>query len=98
MEIEVTRETRNELLGRREVGFNLRFDGPTPTRVQVIGKLSALLSVQEKQVALDSLKTSCGKTECSGYARVYDTEEQRNKVERSHILSRGMPKAKAEEA
>lgn len=98
MEFEVTRDTRNELLERREVEFALRFDGSTPSRLQVIGKLSALLNVNEKQVALDSLKTGFGRTECTGRARIYDTEDRRNRTERSFLLSRGIPKPKEEGA
>jgi len=98
MEFEVTRESRNELLGRREVNFSLTFDGPTPSRMQVVGKIAALMNVQEKQVVLDSLKTSFGMTACTGSARVYDTEERRNQIERSFLLTRGVPKPKEEGA
>jgi small subunit ribosomal protein S24e len=96
MDIEVTRDTRNELLSRREVDFILRFDGPTPTRMQVIGKLAAGLNVNEKLLVLDTMKTSFGKTELSGIARVYDSEEQKSKTERAYLSSRGMPKPKEE--
>ncbi|OPX73076.1 MAG: 30S ribosomal protein S24e [Methanoregulaceae archaeon PtaB.Bin108] len=98
MEFEVTRDTRNELLGRREVDFSLSFDGATPSRMQVVGKLAAVLNVPEKQVVLDSLKTSFGLTACTGSARVYDTEERRNQIERSFLLKRGVPKPKEEGA
>ncbi|MCQ8893346.1 MAG: 30S ribosomal protein S24e [Methanolinea sp.] len=98
MDIEVTRDTRNELLGRREVDFVLRFDGPTPSRMQVLGKVAAILNVKENQVALDSLKTSFGMTSCTGKARIYDTEDIRNRVERPFLLSRGVPKPKEEGA
>jgi small subunit ribosomal protein S24e len=98
MDFEVTRDTRNELLSRREVDFSLRFDGPTPSRTQVTGKLSALLNVNEKLLVLDSLKTSFGMTELSGKVRVYDTEEQRARTERAFLMNRGIPKAKEEGA
>ncbi|MCU0632934.1 MAG: 30S ribosomal protein S24e [Methanolinea sp.] len=98
MEFEVTRDTRNELLGRREVDFSLQFDGPTPSRMQIVGKIAALMNVQEKQVVLDSLKTCFGMTACTGSARVYDSEERRNKTERSFLINRGVPKPKEEGA
>lgn len=98
MEIEVTRETRNELLGRREVEFVLHFDGPTPSRIQVLGKLAAMLNTKENLLALDSMKTQFGMTSCSGQARIYDTEEGRNKTEREFLLRRGVPKPKEEGA
>jgi ribosomal protein S24E len=47
---------------------------------------------------LDSMKTSYGKTELSGMARVYDSEEQKSKTERAYLSSRGMPKPKEEGA
>jgi small subunit ribosomal protein S24e len=97
MDFEVTRDTRNELLARREVDFRLRFDGSTPSRMQVIGKLAATLNVNEKLLVLDSMK-SYGKTELSGMARVYDSEEQKSKTERAYLSSRGIPKPKEEGA
>ncbi len=96
MDFVVTRDTRNELLSRREVDFSLRFDGPTPSRMQVIGKLAATLNVNENVLVLDSMKTSFGKTELSGKARIYDSEEQKAKTERSFLMARGMPKPKEE--
>lgn len=98
MEFKVTRDTRNELLGRREVDFSLSFDGPTPSRMQVVGKIAAVMNVPEKQVVLDSMKTSFGMTACTGRARVYDSEERRNTTERSFLLTRGIPKPKEEGA
>ncbi|HEU17289.1 MAG TPA: 30S ribosomal protein S24e [Methanolinea sp.] len=96
MEFEVTRDIRNELLGRREVDFTLRFDGPTPSRVQVIGKLAAQLNVGGDQMVLDSMKTSYGMTELRGNARIYDSKEAKEKTERSYLVTRGMPKQKEE--
>ena len=96
MECVVTRDSRNELLSRREVDFSLRFDGATPSRMQVIGKLAATLNVNEKLLVLDSFKTGFGKTELSGKARVYDTEEQKAKTERAFLMTRGVPKPKEE--
>ncbi|HON81814.1 MAG TPA: 30S ribosomal protein S24e [Methanoregulaceae archaeon] len=98
MEFEVTRDSRNELLSRREVDFSLRFDGATPSRKQVAGKLAASLNVNEKLLVLDSLKTMFGKTELSGRARVYDTEEQKKKTERAFLMTRGVPKPREESA
>jgi small subunit ribosomal protein S24e len=98
MDFEVTRDARNELLSRREVDFSLRFDGPTPSRMQVIGKLAAMLNVNEKLLVLDSLKTSFGMTQLSGKARIYDSEEQKAKTERAFLMIRGMPKIKEEGA
>jgi small subunit ribosomal protein S24e len=98
MDFEITSDKRNELLSRREVQFNLKYDGATPSRMQIIGKLCALLNVKENQITLDTLNSSFGKTEITGSARIYDSEESRNKTERPHLAARGMPKPKEEGA
>ena len=92
MDITITSDTRNELLSRREIRFTIRYDGATPSRPQTIGKLCALLNVKEQQLALGSLLTSFGKTELTGEARVYDSEEGCKKTERAHLMTRGAPK------
>jgi small subunit ribosomal protein S24e len=98
MDFEVTSDKRNELLSRREVRFTLRYEGATPSRMQIIGKVCALLNVKEQQVVLDALNSSFGKMELTGDVRIYDSEEGRNKTERAHLMTRGMPKPKEEGA
>ena len=98
MDFEITSDKRNELLSRREVRFTLRYDGATPSRMQIIGKVCALLNVKEQQVVLDSLKSSFGKMELTGEARIYENEEGKKKTERAHLMARGMPKPKEEGA
>ena len=55
MDFEITSDKRNELLSRRELQFTLKYDGATPSRMQIIGKLCALLNIKEHQITLDSL-------------------------------------------
>ena len=98
MDFEITSDKRNELLSRREVRFTLRYDGATPSRMQIIGKVCALLNVKEQQVVLDSLKGSFGKMELAGEARIYENEESKMRTERAHLMARGMPKPKEEGA
>ena len=98
MDFEITSDKRNELLSRREVQFNLKYDGATPSRMQIIGKLCALLNIKENQVTLDSLNGSFGKMLITGAARIYENEEMRNKTERPFLAARGMPKPKEEAA
>jgi small subunit ribosomal protein S24e len=98
MDFEITSDKRNELLSRREVQFTLKYDGANPSRMQIVGKLCALMNVKEHQVTLDTLHSSFGKTEITGSARIYDSEEGRNKTERPHLAARGQPKKQEEEA
>jgi small subunit ribosomal protein S24e len=96
MDFEIESDKRNELLSRREIQFTLKYDGATPSRMQIIGKLCALLNVKESMVVLDSLTSKFGMTTITGSARVYDTEDGKRKTERPHLSMRGMPKPKEE--
>ncbi len=98
MEFTITRDIRNELLSRREVEFTLSFDGATPARQLILGKLAATLNVNEKQLVLDSLATKFGVQVLTGKARIYDTEEAKMRTERTFLMKRGVPKPKEEEA
>lgn len=98
MDFEIESDKRNILLSRREVQFTLKHDGATPSRMQIIGKLCALLNVKEQVVVIDNLHSSFGKMELTGSARIYDSEEGKKKTERAHLFARGMPKPKEEGA
>jgi small subunit ribosomal protein S24e len=96
MEITITEDKRNELLKRREIFFRVTYEGPTPSRQQVLDKLTALLNLTANLTVIDSLTTRFGKTEVTGKARVYDTEDMKVQIERPYLLQRGK-KAEATE-
>jgi small subunit ribosomal protein S24e len=96
MEITITEDKRNELLKRREIFFRVTYGGPTPSRQQVLDKLTALLNLTANLTVIDSLTTRFGKTEVTGKARVYDTEDMKVQIERPYLLQRGK-KAEATE-
>lgn len=98
MEFEFIRDERNELLARRELGFVLTFEGPTPSRKEILGKLCALKNIDEQVIVLDSLKTTFGKQEILGNVRVYDDAETLNMTERDYLTKRSQVKAEEEEA
>jgi small subunit ribosomal protein S24e len=98
MDFEIESDKRNNLLSRREIQFTLKYDGATPSRMQIIGKLCALLNVKEPMIVLDTLHSSFGKMEIHGTARAYDSEEVKVKTERPYLSARGMPKPKEEGA
>ncbi|WP_298668453.1 30S ribosomal protein S24e [uncultured Methanofollis sp.] len=96
MEFEITRDYRNELLSRREVHFTLSYEGATPSRAQILGKLGALLNAKENLMVLDSTKKQFGMMELRGVARIYDDEENMKMTERAYLLKRSAPKAAKE--
>ncbi len=97
MEIEIVQDTRNELLGRRELRFVLSHDGPTPSRKEIVGKLCATSNVPAELTVLGPLSTRYGTMQAEGELRIYDTEEAKNRAESDYLFRRGEPKP-AEEA
>jgi small subunit ribosomal protein S24e len=95
-DLKITGDRRNELLKRRELSFALGYTGSTPSRSDVMGKVCAILSLDEKKVVLDSVKTRFGERRMEGTARVYDDEEMLRKTERPYLMDRGRPKAAKE--
>ena len=97
-DLKITGDRRNELLKRRELSFTLGYTGSTPSRSEVMGKVCAILNLDEKKVVLDSVKTRFGERKMVGSARVYDDEAMLRKTERGFLMERGKPKAKEGEA
>lgn len=96
MDFKLTEDRRNELLQRRELTFTVTYNGPTPSRQQVLDKLSALLNLNQNLVVIDSLTTRFGKMEIQGTARLYDSQEMISQLERPYLLNRGKPKGEQE--
>jgi small subunit ribosomal protein S24e len=96
VDLKITADRRNELLKRRELSFSLGYTTNTPSRSEVMGKVCAVLSLDEKKVVLDSVRTRFGERRMEGTARVYDDEEVLKKTERPYLMERGRPKAAKE--
>jgi len=92
-DLKITGDRRNELLKRRELSFSLGYTGSTPSRSEVMGKVCAVLNLDEKKVVLDAVKTRFGERRMLGSARVYDDEAMLKKTEQGYLLERGKPKA-----
>lgn len=88
MEVEVDSDQENRLLSRREVRFTVRHDAGTPGREAVRDALKAALKLKDQPLVIDHIKTSFGKREANGYAKVYESLEAASRVERRHVLVR----------
>ena len=75
MEVEILSDRENPLLGRREVRFRLSFQGTTPSRQDVRGKVVALLNSDKELTVLDMIKTDFGSNTAIGYVKVYANKE-----------------------
>ena len=88
MDIQVITEKNNPILNRREIAFKVIHDEATPSRKSVVEKLAATQNSKVGLVFVDSLRTEFGKRETIGYAKIYETAERAEQVERAHIIER----------
>lgn len=93
-DLKITGDRRNELLKRRELSFTLGYTGSTPSRSEVMGKVCAILNLDEKKVVLESVRTRFGERRMEGIVRVYDEEAMLARTERAYLAARGKAKAK----
>lgn len=99
MDISIIEEKNNTLLNRKELKFNVTFEGPTPARNDVKSKLAAMLNVPIELIIVQDMKNMFGKQELSGYARIYEDASRMKEVEKEYSLKRNeLPEPEAEEA
>jgi small subunit ribosomal protein S24e len=95
MDVEVTEDRKNPLLGRREVKFKVSFQGQTPTRKDVRSKVVAVLNSDKELTILDKVAPDYGAQTAKGYVKVY-ADKEAMKIEPAYKMKRNFPPAKAE--
>ncbi|MDD3399098.1 MAG: hypothetical protein PHW93_05840 [Candidatus Methanomethylophilaceae archaeon] len=97
MDFEFTRDEENGLLNRTELDFVLKYDGATPSRKEIMGKLCTLRNVNIANCVIDSLIGEFGKQEVVGQARIYESEEELKATELDYVIKRCNSEEKSEE-
>jgi small subunit ribosomal protein S24e len=106
MELKITQQKENALMGRKDVTFALAHAGETtPSRTQVRQLVAAELGTKTENVVIDVMETQYGIGATTGVARAYKSPDAARATERTHLLKRNQlyiekPKkegAKAEE-
>lgn len=102
MELKITQNKDNALLGRKDITFQLGHAGETtPSRVQVRQLVAAEVGTKTENVVIDNMTTEYGLGRTTGIARAYKTADEARKSERVHLLKRNalyIEKAKKEGA
>lgn len=88
MDIKIIEDKNNVLLKRREVKFEVTFDGATPTRIDVKNKIAALLNVSLDLVVVQKMNNEFGRQLSKGYVKIYETLDRMQQIEKSHIVER----------
>ncbi len=98
MDIEIKEQNENPLLNRKEIQFECVYQGEaTPNVIDVKNKLVALLDADKKLLVVDSVLPKFGEGKADGYAKIYDSEENLNKIETKHVLAKNQEPQKEEE-
>lgn len=95
MDLSVDTRSKNELFGREDVSFTVKFDGAIPSRKQVREALSTAIGMPAPQVVLVRLRGGFGVRTAKGLAHAYLTPES-VKNEKRHLLVRDGLAEKAE--
>ncbi len=93
MEIQIIKDKTNSLLNRREISLRVK-DKATPSRIEVKGKLAALLNSKPELIVIERLDTIYGKQELMGTACIYQAEERLKQLAHQHLIARDAPKVK----
>jgi small subunit ribosomal protein S24e len=98
MEINVNEKIENPLLNRTEIRFDCTYQGEaTPKVLDVKNRLVATLNVDKNLLVVHNLKPSYGEGKANGYAKLYDSEESLNKIEREHVVVKNKEASKEDE-
>lgn len=96
MEIEILNERENPLLKRKEIRFNVIYEGAVPSLKEVRGKLLSVLNSNDKLTIVDGIKPKFGRTVAKGYAKIY-LDENGMKAEPKHRLKKNFEEKKPKE-
>ena len=90
MDINITEDKNNALLNRREIKFTVKFDGATPSRNDVKGKLVAMLNAPLELAIIQKMDGEYGMQELAGYAKIYEDAARMTQVERDYSIKRNV--------
>jgi len=94
MAIEITKDTKNKLLSRRELEFSLP-GKLTQSRKETLAELAKQLGVPESKIVIDSIVQRTGSNITLGKAKIYDSEDAMKKVSLEYKSARGKKKKEA---
>ena len=89
MDLKITQNKDNQLMGRKDIAFQLGHAGETtPSRTQVRQLVAAEVGTKTENVVIESMQTEYGLGRTHGVARAYKSPEEARKTERTHLLKR----------
>ncbi len=88
MHVEFIKREKNPLLRREEILFEIKDIKATPSRKEILEKLSALLAKDKELIVVKNIKNVFGTGKAEGLAYLYDSKEILKNLEPEFILKR----------
>lgn len=79
MKITKKEEKENPLLHRKEIKLNIKDYKETPSRRDIVDKITAKLNIDEEKLVIDKVDQEYGKKEANCTVKIYDSEEAKEK-------------------
>jgi len=104
METNVLSKKENPLFARTEITAEVKFQGKTPSRKEIMGGIADKIGTKPELIAIRKIEQIFGSKELKITAHIYKTKEEMEKTEPKYIFSRNAGKkgkeaeAKAEPA
>ena len=96
MELIIKEQKSKPLFNKEQVTAELKFDGPTPSTMDIKKEIASKIKKDEKLVAVESIKTKFGERSAKVIANVYEKEEDLMKTEPKHVKRKNVPGFKIE--
>ena len=100
MDLKITQNKDNQLMGRKDIAFQLGHAGETTqSRTQVRQLLASQIGTKTENVVIESMESEYGRGASKGTARAYKSADAARGTERAHFLKRNalyVEKAKKE--
>lgn len=94
MDIKIINDKENAVVERREINFETVFEGATPNRDEIKGKLAAITNASTNLIIIDNMKTEFGNQKLMGYAKIYKDETRLKEIESNYQINRNKKEEK----
>lgn len=89
MEIEINDKKTNPFFKRTEVHFTIKHENQgTPNQSIIRNELAETMNVKKETIIIDKISSRYGRQYTKGYAKVYSSRKEAEKIEQKHILNR----------
>lgn len=88
MEINKEQTKENQLLHRKEVELTIKGYEETPSRQEILDKISANLGYDKEKIVIDEINQEYGKRESKCRIKVYDSKEDLKKYSKAYKTKR----------